>query len=170
MENKFLAIIAIILGLVLIIGANYAYGEYKMSEMDKYMKQANEYIYKADNLSDEANSLVKQNDYDGTIAKIDDALWNYNQALNLTQKAYQSADGSYKEFLALSMKAQNVNIDMYSSWKTRVQYIQDNELYKASELKNQEDDRLNDFNRYVDELESIKAQNPEIQEHIDNNW
>lgn len=170
MENKFLIIIVAILIIVVGVGGYYAYGSYQTTQMDKYMKQANGYADTSDNLTDEANSLADQNRYDEALTKLDEAIWNYNQSVALTQKAYQNANGPYKDLLSVGMKKQKVYLEMLYSWESRLQYIINGDYVSAAELKKTEENRLNDLNKYDDDYESIKAQNPGMQEHIDNNW
>lgn len=170
MENKYLAIIIVVLIIAVAIVGNYAYGSYQMTEMDKYMKKSIILDDKGDNLANEANTLVNSSKYDESIDKIDDALVNYEKAYNSTKKAYQNSNGAYKELLVLYMKKQKVNMEMMNSWQTRIENIQNGDLAGATELKGQENLRYNDLKKYDDDYESIKAQNPGMQEHIDKYW
>jgi hypothetical protein len=170
MENKYLAIIIVLLIIAVGIVGSYAESSYKMNEMDKYMQKSIILDDKGDNLANEANTLVNDSKYDESMNKIDDAILNYDKAYNLTKKAYENANGAYKELLVAYMKKQKVNIDMMYSWQTRIKDIQNGNLAGATETKGQENLRYVDSQKYDDDYESIKAQNPGMQEHIDKYW
>lgn len=170
MENKYLAIIIVVLIIAVAIVGNYAYGSYQMTEMDKYMQKSITLDDKGDDLANEANTLVNDSKYDESIDKIDDAVLNYEKAYNLTKKAYENANEAYKDLLAPYMKKQKVSIDLMYSWKSRIKDIQNGNLAGATESKGQENLRYEDLQKYDDDYESIKAQNPGMQEHIDKYW
>lgn len=170
MENKHLAIIVAVLLIAVGISGYYAYGIYQTNEMDKYMTQAFVYADKSASQYYEAEVLANQTKYNETIDKIDSSIWNANQVYNLSQKAYQNAKGPYKDFLVVYMKRQKVWIELLDSWKSRIQYFQSGNLVKGAELKKQEENRLNDYNQYDDELSSIIAQNPGMEDYRNKNW
>lgn len=169
-RNKILIIIIAVLVVAIGITCTFIYQNYRMSQMDSYMKESNVLADENVKLNNDTQKLIDQDKDDEALVKLDEAIKTCNQSIDSVQKGYEFADGPYKDLLAIAMKRDKVFLELLQSWKSRILLFKEGKYYDVNELKSQEQDRLNDMNRYNDEYESIKSKNPGMQEHIDKFW
>ena len=163
---------AIIVVLIVIagIGANYAYGNYKTSQMDKYAKESNVYADQTEMYINGTEKCANNFDLPDALIDINQAQINLNQSINLTQQAYNYADGPYKDLFAVEIQKQQAYLDLLNMYLTGIQDYQSGDYTSFGDVEQQIKDQEIAISNYQTQYNLIKAQNPGMQEHIDKNW
>lgn len=117
-----------------------------MSQMDKYMLQANQFANESDRLATEADELADEGAQPDEIAsKVDEANDKLNKAIQLVEKAYQYADGPYKELLEICLKKDRLMLKAYELWRTRLDYIKEGDYIQAAYIRAREEEMWNEI-------------------------
>ena len=154
--------------IVAIVTLGYVdYKAYKMSQMDKYMIQANKVADKEDQLIDEANAYADEDNIDMTAAKVDAAIEKEKEVISLGEKAYQYADGPYKEVIGLLLERDQLLLQGWELWRNRLECIKEGDYASAWGLYDQEKDISTEIDKIEARKEAIKSKNPEVKEHIE---
>ena len=168
-DKKKLIILVIVLAAS--VAGYFAYGQYRMSQMDKYMLQANQIADEIDRLETEANKLAEENaPTDEIIAKVDKIIEKQNKTIQLVEKAYQYADGPYKELLEICLKKDRLILTAYQLWRTRLDYIKEGDYIQAAYTRAQEEEMWNEIYKLDNDYQTFKSTHPEIKEHTIKYW
>jgi hypothetical protein len=86
-------------------------------------------------VSNETDDITNKTpiNYDKIYANIDEMTDLVKQRKAVDEKAYQYADGPYKELITIYLKQSELQINYLGLWKSRVQYLQQNNLYQVNE-------------------------------------
>jgi len=167
--NK-LKILVVILAVVVVVTGYYTYGQYRMSQMDKYCQLANKIAYEESRLEKEANEYAEKDDIDNTAIKVDEAIEKQKEIISLGEKAYQYADGPYKEIIELLIEENQLYLKALESWRSRLELIKEGDYASAGELKAQEEEIFVEISKIDARKETIKSKHPEVKEHIEKYW
>ena len=169
-ENKKLLVIVVILAVATGILGYYVYGQYRMSQMDKYCQQANKVANELNRTVNEADSYAQNGNIEEAMIKVDEAIEKQKEVISLGEKAYQYADGPYKEIIRLLIEKNQLILQILESWKARLEYIKEGDYASALELKAQEEDIYAEISKIEARKETIKSEHPEVKEHIEKTW
>ena len=164
-----IAIVAVII-VIVGIGGSYAYGNYKMSQMDKYMKQSDMYADQADAEWNQTFNLLNQNDGAAALTECQQAAWDTNQSIQLLENASNYADGPYKDLLNNAYTKREAWLSAENAQITAIQNLQFLNVAGADQALQIRDTKLAEATDYQKQENSIIAQNPGMQDHIDKNW
>jgi hypothetical protein len=171
-RNKYIILLVVILIVALGIGGVFAYQSYKISQTDKLMLQHHDLAVKANTLSNETNNIfnVTPIDYDKFFTNIDELINNEKEIKAVDESAYQSADGPYKELIALQLKEDTLFLDAFNLWKTKNVYLQKNELYQANQIIKQEENNNNERTKNNNEVSTFLSTHPDVKEYANKHW
>jgi len=169
-ENKKLLVIVVILVIATGILGYYVYGQYRMSQMDKYAQEAEKVVEERDRIIDEANSYAERDDIEEISVRVDEAIEKQKEVISFQEKAYQYADGPYKEIIKLLIEENQLYLQALELWKERLECIKKGDYASALELKAQEEDIYAEINKIDARKETIKSEHPEVKEHIEKTW
>lgn len=154
------------------IAGFFAYQSYRMSQVDKLMSQTpaigNSYIEKID----ETNALANEtpNDYNKMYSNMNEMNNELNQVKSIQATAYQSADGPYKDLITLYLHGDDLLINKNNLWKSRVQYIQQQNIFQANQVIKEEDNNNNEITKNGNDISTFLDTHPDIKEHISKYW
>ncbi len=170
-DKKKLVILVVVLAVATGVVGYFAYSQYRMSQMDKYMLQANQIADEIDRLEKEANKLAEENaPTDEIIAKVDEIIEKENKAIQLVEKAYQYADGPYKELLEICLKKDRLTLTAYQLWRTRLDYIKEGDYIQAAYTRAQEEEMWNEIYKLDSDYQTFKSTHLEVKEHTIKYW
>ncbi|MBC7088783.1 MAG: hypothetical protein H5T39_00060 [Methanobacteriales archaeon] len=170
-EKKTLLKIAVIILVVAVAVAGYiTYKNYRMAQMDKYVIQANQLVDEFNRTREEANTYAEEGDIDKAIIKVDKAIKELKEMISLAEKAYQYADGPYKEVIGLLIERDQLILQGLESWRSRLEYIKEGDYASAWELKDQEKDIITEIEKIEARKEAIKSKHPDVKQHIESKW
>jgi hypothetical protein len=171
-RNKYLIIVVIILIIAIGIAGFFAYQSYRMSQVDKLMVEAKNITNQIGVVSNETDDITNKTpiNYDKIYANIDEMTDLVKQRKAVDEKAYQYADGPYKELITIYLKQSELQINYLGLWKSRVQYLQQNNLYQVNEINKQEDNNLNELTKAINDAKTFKSTHPDVKEHMQKYW
>ncbi len=168
-KKKLLAIIIILAAATGIIGY-YAYGQYRMSQMDKYMAQASQLAPEYNATAKEMVAYAAAGDYDMAIEKADKLGSLMDKILSLQGRAYEYADGPYKEVIGLLIEYNQLARENIELWKEELLCLKAGDYMGAQILEAEMDELTVEKGKIEARKEAIKSRHPEVKEHIENTW
>lgn len=174
-KNKKYLLIGIVVILIAIIGvaSYFLYQNYRMQEMDKLMLESNTVFTPQLNAKiTEANNIANSTspDYNKVGTLLDEAILLQTKIISNVEKAYQYADGPYKELLALSLTRDRLDLNILNSWKSRIEYIKQGNSAQALQLLSQEQDLATESTKAHNEYVNFKSTHPDVKEHTVKYW
>lgn len=171
-RNKYLIIIIIILVITIGIVSFFAYQNYRMSQVDKLMSQTPTIATQYSEKYSETNTLANKTptDYNTMHSNMNEMINEINQVKSIQATAYQSADGPYKDLITLYLKQDDLNINMINLWDSRVQYIQQRNMFQVNQVIKEEDDNNNEISKNGNDISTFLATHPDIKDHIAKYW
>jgi|GEM_PF-823709 len=170
-EKKTLLKIAVIILVVAVAVAGYiTYKNYRMSQMDKYMIQAAKICDEGNRTVAEAFLYYERGDMDEAIIKFDEAIKEGEEVISLQGKAYQYADGPYKEIIKLLIEENQLVLEGLELWRSIAMCVKEGDYDGAWDLKHQSDDIIAEINKIEARKEAIKSRHPDVKEHIESKW
>jgi uncharacterized membrane-anchored protein YhcB (DUF1043 family) len=171
-RNKYLIIIIIILVIAIGIVSFFAYQNYRMSQMDKLMSQTPSIGISYTEKFNETNTLVNETpeDYNKVYSNMNEMINEINQVKSIQATAYQSADGSYKDLITLYLKQDDLYINMINLWSSRVQYIQQQNMFQTNQIIKEEDDNNNEITKNGNDISTFLVTHPDIKNHVVKYW
>lgn len=181
MNKKYMAIIAVAIAIVAIIGGNYVYGYYENQKFEENFKLQYYYMEKAKQIENENQKIgtktyYTQNTFDTAKNQLNNNLDQEIDYLNKgisyeEQMVNYSPSEAYKKY-AEALLNQNKNAKEYAElWKQKITLatfsgITDQNKY--NDLNNQMICAIKNMNTFADEKDKIKIQNPELNHLIEN--
>ena len=167
--NKF-KILTVILAVAVVITGYYTYGQYRMSQMDKYVQQANKTFGEANTLYYEAEAYGEDGDYSAAVSKMDQAINKTEEAIMFLGKAHQYADGPYKEYISMSIKINQLVLEVWKMYRSRLEYLEEGDYARAGVILVQEEEVASEVRKLDATLDAFKEEHPDVKEHIEKYW
>lgn len=175
MENRrkyLLIILTVVLVVVVGIIGFYAYQNYKMTEMDKYIAHSN-VLYKQLNSSFyEIDSMANKTpvDYNNILNKIDETSNIQKQIISDFEQANIYADGPYKDLIAIGLKKNNLLLNYISYYRSYIEAAKRNDSNAMVQaLKNMENTMI-EIQKADNEYKTFKSTHLDIKEHGIKYW
>lgn len=109
-----------------------------MSQMDKYMQQAIKIYKEVNRILNEAASYVRNDKIEETKIKTDEAIEKQKEIISLADKAYQYADGPYKEIIELFIQENHLRSQYLESLKEAAEYMKEGDYASVRKLEARE--------------------------------
>jgi len=144
MERKYLFLIIGVLVVVVAIGSYYEYQNYRISQIQSFLKESAQHTNIAATYANQTVSTALKKDYNGAISLAQKTQEELNNSIELDNQALQYADGPYKEYIVYDIMKMNKNYAMEDSNIRLYQAEQKNdvngEYYANIEIKQNEND------------------------------
>lgn len=175
MERRKIYLIIIIAILVVLISvAGYFVNQnYRLQQMDKLMLDYDVNLTpKLNEKIDEANNMANLTspDFYKIGSAVDEAILIQKQMISSVEKAYQYADGEYKELLTLLLVRDRLALDILNTWRSRIDYYKNGNTEQADQLLKKEQDLDTELTKANNEYVNYKSMNPAVKEHTIKFW
>lgn len=141
-----------------------------MSQMDKYSQLANKTGDEANMLLNESRAYAEDGDYSTAIAKMDQAIKNAEEANVIEEKAYQYADGPYKEYISMLIKRNQLVLESWKMYRSGLECLEEGDYISAGMILAQEEEIALEVRKLDAALDAFKAEHPDVKEHIEKYW
>lgn len=163
MERKYLlAGISIAILIIVIIGGSYAYQNYKTSQIQNLLKESAQHDTIALNYSNQASTLADKKKYADAISADQNAINEWNKAIELDNNALNYADGIYKDYIANDIMRMEKDIDLTNDYIKALDYTKRGVTYNSWDLVAEENAYSADARDYRNEMDKIRTANPDM--------
>ncbi len=170
-SNKSKIIIAIIIVVVAVVGIGgyFAYQNNRMAQTDENMLLASQ-------LDAQALQQIKDltttpsTDYASQMTKCDSVFNMKKQVKVYHRQAYQTADGPYKDLIDVEIRMDDLILDLVDTYKRFLISAQSNDLGSMTTNLNKINYLKTESDKLANEYKSIRSSNPDLDEHVKNNW
>jgi hypothetical protein len=163
LERKYLfTSIGIAILIVIIISGSYGYQNYKTSQIQSLIKESVQHDNTALNYSNQATIFANKKEYTNAITADQNAIIEWNKAVELDNNALNYADGVYKEYIANDLMRISKDIGLTNDYIKALDYTKRGITYNSWDLVAEENTYSADARNYRNEMDKIRTANPDM--------